>query len=78
MKDGNQQADMFGGRMVWKGGYAGTPGQGPDGETCDTCKHCAVHRVSRVYYKCLMGSVTSGSASDIRLSAPACQFWEDA
>lgn len=60
-------------------GYAGQPGAGPAGETCGSCKwreHKRYH--GRTYNKCghARGRNTFSEASDIRVSAPACQFWE--
>lgn len=56
-------------------GYAGMPGAGPAGETCRSCKW---RKHSRGYNKCghARGYSSHSEASDIRVSAPACQFWE--
>ncbi|HEV2862870.1 MAG TPA: hypothetical protein VGX48_17775 [Pyrinomonadaceae bacterium] len=62
-------------------GYAATPGTGPDGETCGTCKHHVVITYSKDYHKCLEfrrrgGRWTHGPGSDIRVGSPACKLWE--
>jgi hypothetical protein len=60
-------------------GYAGQPGAGPAGETCKSCRwRKRVHHGTRHYNKCghARGRNTFSEASDIRVSAPACQFWE--
>ena len=44
-----------------------------NGETCATCVH---HRPGR-FHKCLLAGVTHGPGTDIRVSWPACQRWED-
>lgn len=59
-----------------KGGYAGRPGEGPDGETCGTCEHSFRQGRSRSYWKCGLGRVSNCEATDIRKGAPACQYWE--
>ena len=65
----------------YKGGYAGKPGGGPDGETCKTCEHYSrVHHHDKVYRKCgLMREFwTNGPGTDILAKAPACRRWEKA
>lgn len=59
-------------------GYAGTPGKGPDGQTCGTCLHLVRRRYSRSYLKCgLMRAIwTGGGGSDVRFRSPACDKWE--
>ena len=59
-------------------GYHGTPGEGPKGETCKTCKHIYRNRQAKTYLKCTLAKAkwTGGGASDIRAGSPACQFWE--
>ena len=72
-----EQIDFIGGAgKKLSSGYGGTPGLGPDGETCGSCEHCrysAGHQ--KRYYKCGIGHITSGAATDIRLKTPACQYW---
>lgn len=68
-----EQLDMLGaGRTFKGGGYAATPGTGPAGETCGSCRHCQ----RGGYTKCALTRHTSCEASDIRLIAPACLRWE--
>lgn len=59
-------------------GYAATPGTGPLGETCRTCKHLVRKQFSRAYLKCaLMEAVwTGGPGTDIKAGSPACAHWE--
>lgn len=61
-------------------GYGGTPGKGPAGETCGSCKHHATRRFAKTYHKCeLMRAVwTGGEGTDIRLGSPACENWHAA
>jgi hypothetical protein len=61
-----------------KAGYAHTPGSGPHGETCGTCKHKRAKEMSKTYYKCDLrrSTWTSGYGTDILLKSPACKFWE--
>lgn len=61
-------------------GYAWTPGTGPEGETCKTCKHIARIRMSKTYLKCGLNrsNWTHGPGSDIRAGSPACKKWEAA
>lgn len=59
-------------------GYAGTPGKGPTGETCGSCRFRQLAgRITRRYYKCghERGYRSFSEASDIRLKTPACEFW---
>jgi hypothetical protein len=78
----SETADLFGDPPARKvvGGYAGRPGEGPDGETCGTCIYSLrVRHNTKCFWKCghLRGrGVTRSEASDIRKSSPACQFWE--
>lgn len=58
-------------------GYAATPGTGPKGETCKTCKHLVRLRYSRTYLKCAKArKVTKGPGTDIRAKSKACCLWE--
>lgn len=61
-----------------KTGHAWTPGTGPDGETCKTCKHYVVKSMAKTYRKCGLMRLfwTSGPGTDIRASDPACKKWE--
>lgn len=63
---------------VRKRGHAGQPGNGPDGETCKTCKHYTLKRMAKTYRKCGLNKAnwTGGPGSDIRAGDPACDFWE--
>ena len=71
------ETDLFGERGRKRGvGHAGTPGLGPDPETCGTCIHVRVTGLTaKRYYKCGIGRITSGAATDIRLKDPACENW---
>lgn len=82
-------ADLFGFEQpddpVYKGrpkkktlanGYAATPGSGPDGETCGTCKYHKVKEMAKRYHKCELTKWTGGVATDIRVRSPACLKWE--
>lgn len=57
-----------------RNGYAGTPGCGPKGETCRSCRHICGH----MFKKCNLRSATwtRGYGSDILARSPACQKWE--
>jgi hypothetical protein len=75
-----QTADMLGDPLRPKLGigYAGSPGKGPDGETCGTCIHSQRHGSStRYYYKCHheLAYRSSSVASDIKLHTFACEHW---
>lgn len=61
-----------------RNGYAGIPGNGPDGETCGTCQHKTVRKLSKRYLKCELcrASWTGGQGSDILARSPACEYWE--
>jgi len=52
-------------------GYAAAPGSGPPGETCGSCAFIGSGR----FKKCRIGQITSGAATDILVSAPACRLW---
>ncbi len=69
------QPDLLGpgGRALKHGkGYAAPPGTGPAGETCGTC---AFINEGWRFRKCSIGRITSGAATDILVSAPACRLW---
>ena len=59
-------------------GYAATPGTGPEGETCGSCRHHAIVQHAKIYHKCgLMRQLwTGGGKTDIRVRSPACAKWE--
>lgn len=61
-------------------GYAMTPGTGPAGETCKTCRHLARIRYSKTYLKCalIQAGWTHGPGTDVKARAPACGKWEAA
>jgi len=78
-------SDLFGNPIQKRGrhyiqprGYVGTPGTGPQGETCKTCRHLVRVQWSRSRPKCgaARAKWTRGRASDVLVRAPACQFWE--
>lgn len=66
-------------REATPNGYAGIPGTGPHGKCCRHCEHYT-HKggVSGSYPKCAKNRVrwTSGRATDIKASAPACSYFE--
>lgn len=65
---------------VKKRGHMGSPGNGPEGETCKSCKHIARVRLAKTYLKCDLARRrwTGGPGTDIRAGDPACEFWEAA
>jgi hypothetical protein len=72
------QHDFIGGGGKVGIGYAGRPGEGPQGETCGSCAHCGVMRHhGKRYYKCTIGRVSHSDKTDIRLKSPACQHWSE-
>lgn len=49
-----------------------------EGYKCKNCKHCELHHYhGRNYYKCALWHISNSSATDIRLSATACNRWEE-
>lgn len=82
---GQEQIELFGESIrpdrspkYVKNGHAGIPGNGPQGETCKTCRHLAKRYLSRTYYKCGLcrQNWTGSYGTDVLLKSPACQFWE--
>jgi hypothetical protein len=63
-----------------KRGHYFTPGTGPAGETCGTCKHIFRNHMAKTYLKCGKNRAnwTGGEGSDIRAKDAACKFWEPA
>jgi hypothetical protein len=59
-------------------GYAATPGTGPEGETCGSCRHLSRQQYAKIYLKCelMRHCWTGGPGSDIRAKTPACRRWE--
>lgn len=59
-------------------GYYYSPGTGPAGETCGSCKHIVRKQLGKVYLKCELNRArwTGGGGSDIRSRSPACKYWE--
>lgn len=61
-------------------GYAGSPGLGPEGETCGSCALCVGRKsaAGRTFWKCLKAKRpwTATPASDVRVRSPACEHWE--
>jgi hypothetical protein len=47
-------------------------GRGPVGKTCATCDNHVVRRMGNHYHKCKAWSMSSSSATDIRVRWPAC------
>lgn len=71
---------MVGGVLIKSAGN-GNPclqpfGKGPAGETCRHCAHLSANHCSKTYYKCLLRGVTSGPATDHRVTWPACGKFE--
>ena len=60
------------------GGYADTPGTGPQDQTCGSCKHLFRVQLSNTYLKCnlMRPHLTGGGATDVRARSPACRLWE--
>lgn len=59
-------------------GYAFSPGTGPAGETCGTCRfYCSMNRGKR-FAKCekARSSWTHSRRTDVLSRAAACKFWE--
>lgn len=60
-------------------GYIMSPGTGPEGETCKSCKH--IRRVRsgsrKTFRKCGLNehNWTHGPGSDIKAGSPACRSW---
>jgi hypothetical protein len=50
-----------------------------DGATCGSCAHLVTNggRRGRSWFKCGLVPVTSGPGTDVRLSWPACQRWDE-
>lgn len=50
---------------------------GQVGPRCGSCMHHVVHRHAKTYHKCKIakGGLTSGPASDIRITWPACELF---
>lgn len=60
------------------GGYARTPGSGPAGQTCGSCRFCIGTGAGRhTYYKCeiIKFRWTRGPGTDILKKSPACSMW---
>lgn len=59
-------------------GHAGTPGDGPKGETCASCHHYVRRHYAKIYLKCALtrSRWTGGGGTDIRARDPACEKWE--
>lgn len=72
--------DLFGQpvRRVKGNGYAGDPGRGPQGETCGTCRYFRRAHALRSWHKCghPYAPNSHSAATDILVSAPACEHWE--
>lgn len=58
-------------------GYAASPGSGPRGETCRSCRHLRrLDGRKATWNKCRLVKWSSTKNTDIRLDAPACLRWE--
>lgn len=68
-------------RQAQPRGFAGTPGTGPEGETCGSCAH--IRRLNeggnRTYPKCYLMSASWGKSArtDILVRSPACYRWQE-
>jgi len=51
-------------------------GLADNGKTCKTCKHLVYHERSKRWYKCKKWVLSMSSASDVRVSWPACKLYE--
>jgi hypothetical protein len=58
-------------------GHYFTPGTGPAGETCGSCKHLTRRHFSKAYLKCGLNESkwTGGPGSDVRAKDAACKYW---
>lgn len=59
-------------------GYAWTPGTGPDGETCGSCRHrVRIPLSGKTVSKCgaNRSAWTASRRTDILAGSPACKFW---
>jgi len=65
-------------RTAKQRGHAATPGTGPAGETCKTCRHYARIQYANTYLKCRLmeHAWTSGPGTDILAGDKACRYWE--
>ncbi len=74
-------ADLFGQEVKLlprTGGYAGTPGTGPTGQSCFNCAHYVrMHYHNKVYPKCELVKSTHGKGTDIKAHTAACSLFEE-
>jgi hypothetical protein len=62
-----------------KHGHAGTPGEGPDQQTCGSCGQIRSRQIGPwETFKCnrMRAKWTDSSDSDVRRKDPACEKWE--
>lgn len=61
-----------------KTGHAFTPGTGPAGETCGTCRHLTRVSMGNTYLKCekMRAHWTHGPGTDVRAKDAACSAFE--
>lgn len=57
--------------------YAGLPGTGPNDRQCKHCAHFLRFERSRTWFKCGLGRVTNGKATDIKATAPSCLHFKE-
>lgn len=57
--------------------YAGLPGSGPKDKKCKDCGHFLRIVRSKTFFKCGLGRVTNGKATDIKATAPSCLHFSD-
>jgi len=59
-------------------GYAASPGTGPEGEACRTCRFLVAKHMAKIYHKCaLMRHCWSGGrGTDVLVKSLACSRWE--
>ena len=61
-----------------KGGYAYTPGSGPEGKKCKHCDNFERWNYNdKTYFKCELTVHTNGAGSDIRANAAACMMFNE-
>lgn len=58
--------------------YAGQPGTGPAGKTCQTCAHKTYTGGAKLHPKCGLTAYTCGDATTIKTRTPACHKYEAA
>ena len=58
-------------------GYAYSPGTGPKGETCGSCKFIEkAQRFAKCNHEYARRKHTHSRGSDVLVRAPACKYWQ--